>query len=85
MEKNSIQDVKRRYKKLLLKYHPDKNKSENMQEKINGIILAYELIKQYEFLPDPLNMLGFLTNIWNDDQIDNPESLMHASVGDEHD
>ena len=85
MGQNSIQHVKRRYKKLLLKYHPDKNKSENMQEKTNGIILAYELIKQYEFLPDPLNMLGFLTNIWNDDQIDNPESLMHASVGDEHD
>ena len=85
MGQNSIQLVKRRYKKLLLKYHPDKNKSENMQEKTNGIILAYELIKQYEFLPDPLNMLGFLTNIWNDDQIDNPESLMHASVGDEHD
>ena len=44
-----------------------------MQEKTNGIILAYELIKQYEFIPDPLNMLDFLTNIWNDDQIDNPE------------
>ena len=85
MGQNSIQLVKRRYKKLLLKYHPDKNKSENMQEKTNGIILAYELIKQYEFLPDPLNMLGFLTNIWDDSQIDNPESFMHASVGDEHD
>ena len=84
-EQNSIQHVKRRYKKLLLKYHPDKNKSENMQEKTNGIILAYKLIIEHEFLPNPVNMLGFLTNIWNDDQIDNPESLMHASVVDEHD
>ena len=85
MEKNSIRDVKRRYKKLLLKYHPDKNKSETSQKKTDLIIQAYKLIMNHEFLPQPLNMLTFLTNIWDENQIDNPESLMHASIVDEHD
>ncbi len=56
MEKNDLYDIleltnsatlteiKTNFKKLALKYHPDKNKSKNSNEKFNQIRVAYEIL-----------------------------------------
>jgi DnaJ family protein C protein 17 len=49
IEKTDDQDIiKKAYKKLIKKYHPDKNKEINTVEKFDRIKLAYELLKNYE-------------------------------------
>ena len=37
--------IKKAYKKLIKKYHPDKNKDSNTVEKFDKIKLAYDLLK----------------------------------------
>ena len=83
MNHNSTEHVKRRYRELLLKYHPDKNKSKNMQKKTNEIIIAYKLIMDNsDILLE--NILDFLAHIWDYNQIGDPESFMHASMTDDN-
>ena len=49
IERTDDQDIiKKAYKKLIKKYHPDKNKESNTVEKFDRIKLAYELLKNYE-------------------------------------
>jgi len=40
----SIEDIKSQFRKLALKFHPDKNKSKNSEIKFKEITLAYEIL-----------------------------------------
>lgn len=48
-------DIKKRYKFMALKYHPDKNKSVNANTKFNEIKDAYEYLMKYEGYMDTEN------------------------------
>jgi len=46
---SSAEDIKKAYRKLALKYHPDRNKDdESAQEKFKEINLAYEALGDSE-------------------------------------
>ena len=51
--KASEQDIKKAYKKMALKYHPDKNKDPGAEEKFKEIAEAYDV------LTDSDKRLGF--------------------------
>jgi len=42
--------IKQRFRKLILKYHPDKNSSANAEERTKKITLAYEFLKKRGFV-----------------------------------
>ena len=44
----SLDDIKKSYRKLALKYHPDKNKDVGSAEKFHSISMAYEILSDIE-------------------------------------
>ncbi len=44
----NVCDIKKNFKRLALKYHPDKNKSPDSNEKFNQIRIAYEILSDPE-------------------------------------
>ena len=80
IDHNSYQHVKSRYKKLLLKYHPDKNKSKNAREQTEVVIGAYKLIQNNNNLPLEYIIPQLLAGIWNYEQIGTSESIASVSL-----
>ncbi len=49
IDSNATQDeIKKAYKKLALKYHPDKNSDPNSAEKFHSLVMAYEILSDPE-------------------------------------
>lgn len=49
IDPNATQDeIKKAYKKLALKYHPDKNPDPNSAEKFHSLVMAYEILSDPE-------------------------------------
>lgn len=45
----SMDEVKKKYKKLAMKYHPDKNQDEDAEQKFKEISAAYDCIQNNKF------------------------------------
>jgi len=50
-ESSTLEDIKKRFKQLVLKYHPDRNKSPDAQEKFIKITEAYKDLQAYKQQP----------------------------------
>jgi curved DNA-binding protein CbpA len=72
--KDSLSKIKKQYKKLSLKYHPDKNKTKEASEKFIFINEAYDVLKddykrgrydvEYEKYYNPFqNMMNTFNNM----------------------
>jgi DnaJ-class molecular chaperone len=48
--KYNIEDVKKSFRCLALKYHPDKNKDEDASKKFQDIYEAYEFLNTYDYV-----------------------------------
>lgn len=55
-------DIKKSYKKLSFKYHPDKNKSKDANDKYIKILKAYEVLSNSEKKKEYDNSLNFKNN-----------------------
>ena len=63
LDKNASQnDIKKSYKKLSLKYHPDRNKEENSNDKYINICKAYETLSNIEKKKEYDNSLNYKNN-----------------------
>lgn len=67
--------LKRQYRMLALKYHPDKNKDNNASEKFQEVQNAYEYLKKY------VNMEGEGDQYGDDDIAENNQDPAEVSSG----
>ncbi len=70
---SNINDIKKQYRKLALKWHPDRNKEENAESKFKEISQAYEI------LGDPIKkqMYDNKFNIKNEIHFNNPFDIFN--------
>ena len=69
LQKNASEDeIKRAYRRLARKYHPDVNKSSDAEAKFKEVVEAYEILKDPQFplyslkevVAAPLNIIRFI-------------------------
>ena len=74
LPKNSnINDIKKKYKQLALKWHPDRNKEENAESKFKEISEAYEILGD----PEKKQMYDNNINIKNNIHFNNPFDIFN--------
>lgn len=78
----SLDVIKKQYRIMALKYHPDKNKSADAVEKFQQIQSAYETLSKKETKPENYEtVLGeFLSSIWNTGSTDNGGVLFRLCI-----
>lgn len=65
----TIEDVKKNFRTLALKYHPDKNKDEDASKKFQDIYEAYEFLNNSDWIKIEKEDRTFNNAYYNDDSI----------------
>lgn len=79
----SLDIIKKQYRILALKYHPDKNKSADAVDKFHKIQTAYETLTKKETKPEKYETVleEFLSTIWSQgDNIDSKDVLYRLCI-----
>ena len=79
----SEKDIKRAYKKLALKYHPDKNKNEGAEDKFKEIAEAYDVLssKDKKKIYDQFGYEGLKQNNSGGQPFRNPHDIFETFFG----